>query len=196
MSKTNISPKDILVRVMRTPNPLAVKLIVNFPVKSTGKASFTKKEEVSDKALFSKLFDIQGVHQIHVFENQITLSHEGILEFEDIEKQSEQILKDFGAGHDPDFMVQEEKEKEKTRKQKQLSEKHRQAEEILDRAIRPYLQADGGDIEVISFEGNKVEISYQGACGGCPSAFMGTLNAIENILRQEMENEEIEVYPV
>ena len=48
----SISSEDILIRVMRTPNPLAIKLIVNFPIKTEGKASFTKKEEVSNTPLF------------------------------------------------------------------------------------------------------------------------------------------------
>ena len=191
----SISSEDILIRVMRTPNPQAVKLVVNFPVKAEGKASFTKKEEVSHIPLFLNLFTISGVHQIHVFENQITLSHEGALDFEGIESQAIKIIKDFGADHKVDFSAPEE-EKIKKRDTAQLSEMHRKAEEILDRTVRPGLQADGGDLEIVSFEGNKVEIAYQGACGGCPSSYMGTLEAIENILRYELNNEEIEVYPV
>lgn len=191
----NISSEDILIRVMRTPNPLAVKLVVNFPVKTEGKASFTKKEEIAGRPLFFNLFSISGVHHIHVFENQITLSHEGALDFEEIEKQAVKTVKDFGADHNPDFTAPEEETK-KTREPSQLSEMHRKAEEVLDRTIRPGLQADGGDLEIVSFKGNKVEIAYQGACGGCPSSYMGTLEAIENILRYELNNEEIEVYPV
>lgn len=191
----NISSEDILVRVMRTPNPQAIKLVVNFPVKTEGKSSFTKQEELSDIPLFLNLFNISGVHQIHVFENQITLSHEGILDFEEIEEQATKIVKNFGADHNADFPAPEEDKKEK-RDLSQLSEMHRKAEEVLDRTIRPGLQADGGDLEILSFKGNKVEIAYEGACGGCPSSYMGTLEAIENILRYELQNEEIEVYPV
>ena len=191
----SISSKDILVRVMETPNPMAVKLIVNFPVKAEGKASFTTKEEVSHTPLLLNFFDIPGVHQIHVFENQITLSHQGAVSFEEIEKKAEKIIKDFGADHNSDFAPSTEKEKKK-RDFSQLSEMHRKAEEILDRTIRPGLQADGGDLEIISFKGHKVEIAYQGACGGCPSSYMGTLDAIENILRYELKNEKIEVHPL
>lgn len=190
----NIASKDILVRVMRTPNPLAIKLVVNFLLKKEGKASFKKKEELVNRPLFLKLFEISGVQQLHVFENQITLSHEGTLDFEDIERESVKIVKSFGSDHDPDFSVPDEKKEQKERKN--LSEMHRKAEEILDRTVRPGLQADGGDLEILSFEGNKVEIVYQGACGGCPSSYMGTLEAIENILRYELKNEDIEVYPV
>lgn len=190
----NIAKEDILVRVMRTPNPLAVKLVVNFPVKTEGKASFSKKKEVLDKPLFSNLFDISGVQKIHVLENQITLNHEGLLEFEELEKESEKIIKNFGSDHNADFDPPEGEIKK--RDPSKFSEMHRKAEEILDRTIRPGLQADGGDLEIISFKDNKVKINYQGACGGCPSAYMGTLEAIENILRYELQNDEIEVLPI
>ena len=163
-------------------------------LKKEGKASFTKKEELAHSPLFLKLFEISGVHQLHVFENQITLSHEGQVTFEDIERESVKIIKALGSDHNPDFSDPEEKQIQKDREN--LSEMHRKAEEILDRTVRPGLQADGGDLEILSFEGNKVEIVYQGACGGCPSSYMGTLEAIQNILRYELKNEEIEVYPV
>ena len=88
----------------------------------------------------------------------------------------------------------EEKKKEKN--YSQLSETHRKIEKILDRVVRPGLQADGGDLEVVSVQDNKIEIAYQGACGGCPSSYMDTLFSIENILRHELQNDKIEVYPV
>jgi Fe-S cluster biogenesis protein NfuA len=70
-------------------------------------------------------------------------------------------------------------------------------DEILDRTVRPGLQGDGGDIEVLSFEPKekKVYIHYQGACGTCPSSTAGTLMAIESILRDEFDPE-CQVIPV
>ena len=38
---------------------------------------------------------------------------------------------------------------------------------------------------VLELDGNILTVKYQGACGGCPSAMMGTLQAIEGILRTE-----------
>ena len=61
--------------------------------------------------------------------------------------------------------------------------------EILDRTIRPALQMDGGDLQVMAFDGQMVSVNYQGACGSCPSSTMGTLKAIENILRDELNKE-------
>ena len=49
---------------------------------------------------------------------------------------------------------------------------------------------------VVEFKNNTVKIIYQGACGGCPSSTMGTLDAIQSILRHELGNEEIVVEPI
>jgi NFU1 iron-sulfur cluster scaffold homolog, mitochondrial len=57
--------------------------------------------------------------------------------------------------------------------------------EIIEKSIRPALKRDGGDLQVVSFTGNTLKISYQGACGCCPHAAMGTLHAIQNVLREQ-----------
>jgi Fe-S cluster biogenesis protein NfuA len=66
--------------------------------------------------------------------------------------------------------------------------------EVLDRMIRPALQGDGGDIEVIDYKDNVLTVFFQGACGGCPSSTAGTLSAIEATLREEF-NPQIQVVP-
>ena len=69
--------------------------------------------------------------------------------------------------------------------------------DILDKYIRDGLKADGGDMEVIDYDaGTKLlRIKYQGACGCCPMATMGTLMAIQRTLRQYFDPA-IEVKPV
>ena len=56
---------------------------------------------------------------------------------------------------------------------------------IIEKSIRPALQADGGDLQVVGLDGRVLKISYQGACGCCPHAAMGTLSAIQNVLQKE-----------
>ena len=92
--------------------------------------------------------------------------------------------------HNPDFGVIDSKKA----KRSDLSPDIQKIEEILDRTIRPGLQGDGGDIEVVKYEENKLYVSYQGACGTCPSSTSGTLMAIEGILKDEF-NANIEVIP-
>lgn len=57
---------------------------------------------------------------------------------------------------------------------------------VIDR-IRPSLQADGGDVELIDVgEDGVVKVRLTGACHGCPMAQMTLKNGIEKLLKQEI----------
>jgi NifU-like protein len=64
-------------------------------------------------------------------------------------------------------------------------------QDVIEKEIRPGLQADGGDIELIDIDSNKVIIGLRGMCVGC---LMGdvTVKGIENKLK-ELVSEEITV---
>ena len=66
-----------------------------------------------------------------------------------------------------------------------MEEKIRQVLEEL----RAMLQADGGDLEVVSVEGTTVQLRLQGACGCCPHATMTLKNGIERILREKVSKD-------
>ena len=66
-------------------------------------------------------------------------------------------------------------------------------ESVLDR-IRPLMQADGGDIELLDVQGNSAKVRLTGMCAGCPSAHMTLYLGIEIVLREEIaEFEELQV---
>ncbi|MDR2020085.1 MAG: NifU family protein [Treponema sp.] len=53
--------------------------------------------------------------------------------------------------------------------------------------VRPSLQADGGDVEFVSVDGEgTVSLKLTGACGGCPMAQMTLKMGIENFLKKEI----------
>jgi Fe-S cluster biogenesis protein NfuA len=58
-------------------------------------------------------------------------------------------------------------------------------ESVLDR-VRPFMQADGGDIELIDVTGNSAEVKLTGMCAGCPSAHMTLYLGVETALRDEI----------
>ena len=60
-----------------------------------------------------------------------------------------------------------------------------QVEAVLGR-VRPFLQADGGDIEVVDVNGNSVDVRLTGICASCPSAPMTLHIGVELALRQEV----------
>lgn len=52
--------------------------------------------------------------------------------------------------------------------------------------IRPMLQRDGGDVELVAVEEGVVKVRLTGACKGCPMSQMTLKNGIERLLRQEV----------
>jgi Fe-S cluster biogenesis protein NfuA len=52
--------------------------------------------------------------------------------------------------------------------------------------IRPSLQADGGDVELVDVNNGTVKVKLTGACGGCPMATMTLKMGIERILKKEL----------
>ncbi len=52
--------------------------------------------------------------------------------------------------------------------------------------IRPALQADGGDVELVDVKDGTVKVKLTGACGGCPMATMTLKKGIERILKEKI----------
>ncbi len=52
--------------------------------------------------------------------------------------------------------------------------------------IRPALQADGGDVELVDVNEGVVKLRLKGACAGCPMATMTLKHGIERVLKEQM----------
>jgi Fe-S cluster biogenesis protein NfuA len=60
-----------------------------------------------------------------------------------------------------------------------------EVEKVLE-SIRPALQADGGDVELVDIDGGVVKVRLMGACGGCPMATMTLKGGIEAALKERI----------
>ncbi|QNI53286.1 NifU-like protein [Synechococcus sp. BIOS-E4-1] len=58
-------------------------------------------------------------------------------------------------------------------------------EKVLDE-LRPFLMADGGNVEVVEIDGPVVKVRLQGACGSCPSSTMTLKMGIERKMRESI----------
>ena len=183
---------DIMVRVQPTPNPNALKFVVNVPVKSEGKATYSRPSEAMGIRLAEDLFMIDGVRQLHFFENVVTVTYADETEVDTMRLEVQAVLQRDLPVHDPNFMIEAEK---KAVDRSKLPPDIQKIEEILDNTVRMFLQGDGGDIQVLKLEGKNLEVRYEGACGTCPSSTSATLDAIQGIL-QEQFDPEIQIIPV
>ena len=64
-------------------------------------------------------------------------------------------------------------------------EMHDQVQEVLDK-LRPYLQRDGGDVQLVDVEDGVVKLRLMGACGSCPSSTITLKAGIERALVEEI----------
>lgn len=58
-----------------------------------------------------------------------------------------------------------------------------QIEAVLTR-VRPFIQADGGDIQLVRVDGTSADVRLVGRCAGCPSAHMTLYLGVEAALRR------------
>jgi len=56
---------------------------------------------------------------------------------------------------------------------------------VIDK-LRPNLQADGGDIELVNVDKGIVSVKLKGSCAGCPMSTMTIKWGVENILKKEI----------
>ncbi|HEY3347200.1 MAG TPA: NifU family protein [Nitrospirota bacterium] len=52
--------------------------------------------------------------------------------------------------------------------------------------VRPHLQADGGNVELVDIEGTVVKVRLMGACGSCPMSQMTLKMGVERAIRAEV----------
>jgi Fe-S cluster biogenesis protein NfuA len=183
------SANEFEIDIQPTPNPNALKFILNAPVKNIGNSTYRSPTECGENQMALELFKVRGIDQLHFFENVIAVTKFSYEDWNSVEVNVISVLKEQFPLHNPDY---NEPNPEADRRLN-LSPELKKIEEILDKTIRPGLQGDGGDIQALTYVDNILMVKYQGACGTCPSSASGTLEAIKAILRDEM-NPEIEVY--
>lgn len=59
---------------------------------------------------------------------------------------------------------------------------------VIEQQISPQLQKDGGDIELIDVEGNKVKVKLIGVCSACKNASMTIKGFVESVLRDKVDS--------
>ncbi len=74
---------------------------------------------------------------------------------------------------------------ERVQVQEQSPDMRARVERVLD-TIRPYVQGDGGDIELVDVADGIVQLRLAGACVGCMHSMMTLQAGIERMLKQEI----------
>ncbi len=162
-----------------TPNPQALKFILNEKLLDLETRQFSSKKDAEKDPLAKGIFEIEGVVSVFYMDKFITVEKAKDTDWSKIQKPFINFLKSFDAALIP-------KEKDADLIDENASELLKQINKILDLRVRPALAGDGGGLEVLGLHGNTVKIRYQGACGSCPTSISGTLQAIEALLQRDI----------
>ncbi len=163
-----------------TPNPQALKFILNERILNRETRSFKNKEEAENDPLAKGIFELEGVVSVFYMDKFITIEKEPNISWGKIQMPFVNYIKEFDKTLIPEEKEQEGNSENETKTLKIINE-------ILDQRVRPALAGDGGGLEVLDLHNKTLTIRYQGACGSCPSAIQGTLVAIENLLKREVD---------
>lgn len=169
-----------------TPNPQALKFILSEKLLQRETRNFANKDEAVNDPLAKGIFEINGVVSVFYMDRFVTIEKDPKASWGEIQKPFVQFI----GGFDKNLIPAEAEPKQLSSEEE--TELLKTINTILDQRVRPALAGDGGGLEVIGLEGSTLKIRYQGACGSCPSSIRGTLVAIENLLRREV-NPQIEV---
>ena len=177
---------DIKLMIQSTPNPNALKFVVNTPVKTEGNVTYKNAGDCADNPLAKAIFGLNSaIKEVYFFDNYITVTQDGSADWDELEGKIKATVLEKVPAHNPKFKVPELKTQSTIKEASSDNPDVAQINAILDDTVRPALQMDGGDLKVIDYQNNVLKIHYQGACGSCPSSSMGTMMAIENILKDQ-----------
>ena len=163
-----------------TPNPQALKFILNEKILNRETRSFKSKEEAANDPLAKGIFELEGIVSVFYMERFVTIEKEPNVSWGKIQMPFVNFIKEFDKNLIPEETDQVGSDENETATLKLIND-------ILDKRVRPALAGDGGGLEVLDLHDKTLTIRYQGACGTCPSAIQGTLVAIENLLKREVD---------
>ncbi|HNY31200.1 MAG TPA: NifU family protein [Fibrobacteria bacterium] len=178
-----------------TPNPDAIKFVLDGQIVSAGSRSFRDRTLCEDP-IAKRLFEIEEVVSIFFVSNVVTVTKDPFADWgvliprinQTLEEategmQSPEIARptspyapayDGGSPADEQFF------------ERPYDEKMERINAIFDESVRPGLASDGGGLLVVEIVEKTVRVQYEGACGSCPSSTSGTLFFIENVLRSRV----------
>ncbi|MFN7956969.1 MAG: NifU family protein [Holophagaceae bacterium] len=168
-----------VINIEPTPNPDALKFLVHPAILRAGSRSFKDFGAAVGDPLGSSLFGLGRVTSVFYMDRFVTVNKESSADWSDLIDPICEAIEDLKLPENDtgDSAAQLSGDADATLQR---------INHLLDTRIRPGLAGDGGGLEVISFDGQTLQISYHGACGSCPSSTSGTLRYIEGLLQEEI----------
>ena len=174
-----------------TPNPSVMKFVSNKVLSNESKEFFNVKDAIG-WPLIKKLFSFPFIKEIFIANNYISIKKHPSIEWDHITNQLRVFIQEQ---LNLNILVSKISHKAIKNNNKK-SDFDLKIEEIINNNIRPSIQMDGGDIELVSCDKGVVKVFLKGACSGCPSSQMTLKNGIELLLKEKLPNKIKEVIAI
>lgn len=189
----------IVTAVMSTPNPLANKFMIDAPLYSGPPRHFSAGTRVVGDSLGESLMEVPGVREVYCTAEFVTVTRDPATPWSAIEAAVTDLIEGqkskrvigianpsplAGSAQGADLGDEAPPVEVEADDPEMLM----RINMILDEHIRPFLDKDGGGLDVVKLKDFTLTVRYKGACGGCPSASTGTLFAINNLLQNYVDD--------
>jgi Fe-S cluster biogenesis protein NfuA len=168
-----------VVDIEATPNPDALKFVVDRSLVDGGTRSYDTADAASNDPFAQSLFSLGGVKTVFYGDRFVTITKAPYLSWEDLTKPVVTVIQNSAGPAVPAVAP--------AAGAPAADALLARINDVLDNNVRPALAGDGGGLQVMGFDAMTLRIHYQGACGSCPSATAGTLRAIENLLQKMID---------
>lgn len=169
-----------VVSLESTPNPNALKLLLDGKVLEAGSRSYDQPSEAKGDPVATALFQIPQVRSVFIMPTFVTVVKDAATPWDALTEPLTRAIEELAPWEPP----ASEQTSEAGSAQ---DERFQQIREVVTTRILPALAMDGGGLELLGLDGHVLTIRYQGACGSCPSAIAGTLRGIQHLLRVEVD---------
>ena len=175
-------PVDTDIIVEPTAHPRARKFILGDDVRKGEGVAFLEPEACTHVPLAEALLRDEGVSEVYFSGNVITITSTRGTDWADLESRIRRILEAKLPNHDPAMI------KDSVPAQLPAGDLA-VIDGILEQTIRPYIRSHGGELELLDYEPelHRLHVKYLGTCGSCPASTSGTLESVQEILREKFD---------
>ena len=165
----------MLIEIEETLNPNVRNFYFSNPVLAQYQTEYARKKDKKSSPLMENIFKIGQIEEVLLLPDMLFVKKE---EGGDWSSLSPQIMAELVDG---DFNWFKNFKASKDDVLKQI-------EALTEAKVRPYLQRDGGNIELIKLENGVLFVKLNGRCHGCPHATQTLQNAVEATIKKYIKN--------
>lgn len=174
----------VTVYAEMTPNPQAMKFVTDIYLCETA-IEYSSLQHAEGNPLAKKLFEFEGIKNVFILSNFITLTKEGNQDWYELITPIREAIKNYFLNSDvpalTEIPVQPASPTQEIIPSTELESK---IKSVLEEYVRPAVEQDGGAIDFKSYKDGKVTLLMRGSCSGCPSSSVTLKGGIENLFKK------------